>query len=209
MGPAKMMNPKIQNNRTGNLIILSGPSGAGKTTLRKSLQKNLPDLHFSVSWTTRPPRAEETPGQDYRFVSLRQFERNKEADGFLEWAKVHEEYYGSPLIPIQRWMQKGEDVLLDIDIQGARKVKKKIPQAIAIFILPPSHKELEKRLNSRETESREKIRIRLKNARTELLAVQYFDYALINQEIPASIENLLAIIKASRFRVLRTHGLHS
>jgi guanylate kinase len=197
------MSPRTQNKRIGNLIILSGPSGAGKTTLRKSLQENLPHLHFSVSWTTRTPRPGERPGQDYRFVSRRQFEKNKAVDGFLEWAKVHEEYYGSPILPIQRWMQKGEDVLLDIDIQGARKVKKKIPQALAVFILPPSQKELEKRLTDRETESRDKIRIRLRNARTELLAVQYFDYALINQEISASVENLLAIIKAARFRVLK------
>jgi guanylate kinase len=197
------MNPKTPNKRPGNLIILSGPSGVGKTTLRKQLQIAMPALQFSVSWTTRPPRSNEKPGLDYRFVSLRRFEKNRAAGVFLEWARVHEEYYGTPLSPIQRWLRKGEDVLLDIDIQGARTVKKKIPQAIAIFILPPSSQTLRKRLLDRRTDSPATIRIRLKNAEEELRAVKDFDYAVINNELYDAVESLTTIIEAARFRVLK------
>lgn len=195
------MNPKIPNKRPGNLFILSGPSGVGKTTLRGALQERIPYLHFSVSWTTRARRPGEITGQDYRFVSPKQFAKNREEDGFLEWARVHEEYYGTPRAPIEQWMSKGEDVLLDIDIQGARQVKKRIPQAIAIFVLPPSKEELKKRLIHRETESSQTIVIRLKNAEKELEAVKHFDYAVTNSELLSSIEALETIMKAARFRV--------
>jgi guanylate kinase len=129
------MNPKIQNKKQGNLFILSGPSGVGKTTLREGLQERIPGLRFSVSWTTRPQRPGEIQGQDYRFVSLKQFEQKIKTDGFLEWARVHGEYYGTPFLSVKRWLYQGEDVLLDIDIQGARKVKKRMPQAVAVFII--------------------------------------------------------------------------
>lgn len=195
------MSPKIPNKRPGNLFILSGPSGVGKTTLRGALQERIPCLHFSVSWTTRARRPGEIAGQDYRFVSPKQFAKNREEDGFLEWARVHEEYYGTPRAPIERWMSKGEDVLLDIDIQGARQVKKRIPQAIAIFVLPPSKEELKKRLIHRETESSQTIVIRLKNAEKELQAVKHFDYAVTNSELLSSIEALETIMRAARFRV--------
>jgi guanylate kinase len=195
------MTLKIQNKKTGNLIILSGPSGVGKTTLREELQKRMPGLRFSVSWTTRPQRPGEIMGQDYYFVSKKQFEQKIKADGFLEWARVHNEYYGTLETPILRWIGKGEDILLDIDIQGARKVKKRMPQTITIFILPPSKKELIKRLLNRQTEPMQKIRLRLKNAETEIRAVKHFEYAVNNREIPASVDALEAIIKASRFRV--------
>ena len=192
---------KIQNKNRGNLIVLSGPSGVGKTTLREELQKRIPNLRFSVSWTTRPHRPGEIMGQDYRFVSKKQFEEKMKADGFLEWARVHNEYYGTPQAPIQRWMGKGEDILLDIDIQGARKIKKRMPQTITIFILPPSKKELIKRLRSRQTEPMQKIRIRLKNAENEIRSVRQFDYAVINREIAASVDALEIILKAARLRV--------
>ena len=198
------MSPKIQNKKQGNLFILSGPSGVGKTTLRYGLQQRIPSLHFSVSWTTRPQRQGEIQGQDYRFVSLKQFEQKIKADGFLEWARVHGEYYGTPFLPIKRWLHRREDVLLDIDIQGARKVKKRMPQAFAIFILPPSKKELIKRLLHRQTEPLQKIRIRLKNAETEIRAVKHFDYTVVNREIPASVDALEAMVKAARFRVEKT-----
>ena len=191
----------IELKKQGNLIILSGPSGAGKTTLREALQKRMPDLRFSVSWTTRPQRPGEIVGRDYRFVSKKQFEEKMKADGFLEWARVHNEYYGTPKAPILRWIGKGEDVLLDIDIQGARKVKKGMPQTITIFILPPSKKELKKRLLNRQTDPLQKIHLRLKNAETEIRAVKQFEFVVNNREIPASVDALEAIVKAARFRV--------
>ncbi len=195
------MNPKIQNKKGGNLFILSGPSGVGKTTLREALQKRIPGIRFSVSWTTRAQRPGEIIGQDYRYVSRKQFEQKIKTDGFLEWARVHNEYYGTPKTPIQRWMGKGEDVLLDIDIQGARQVKKQLPYSIGIIILPPSQKELFKRLLHRQTEPLSKIHIRLKNAETEIRSIRYFDYAVINREIASSVDALDAIIKAARLRV--------
>ena len=191
----------FRNKRTGNLFILSGPSGVGKTTLRETLQKKNPALRFSISWTTRPPRAEEESGRDYLFVSHGAFQKKRQEGGFLEWAKVHNEFYGTPRGPVLGWINKGEDVLLDIDIQGARKVKKKLPQSVTIFILPPSRGELKRRLVRRETESSAKIRLRLKNAEEELQAVKDFEYAVINREISASVEALEFIIKAARFRV--------
>jgi guanylate kinase len=195
------MSQKIPNKRPGNLFILSGPSGVGKTTLREALQEKIPRLRFSVSWTTRTRRPGEKTGRDYRFVSHEQFVKHREADGFLEWARVHEEYYGTPRTPIERWMKRGEDVLLDIDIQGARQVKKRIPQAIAIFILPPSKQELKKRLVHRETDSLSTILVRLKNAEKELQAVKHFDYAVTNSDLLSSVSALETIMKAARFRV--------
>jgi guanylate kinase len=195
------MSPRIRDSKQGNLIILSGPSGVGKTTLREGLQKRIPDLRFSVSWTTRPQRPGEIMGQDYRFVSKKQFEEKMKADGFLEWARVHNEYYGTPKAPILRWMGKGEDVLLDIDIQGAKQVKKQLPESIGIIILPPSKKELQKRLFHRQTEPPSKIRIRLKNAETEIGSKGRFDYAVTNQEIRSAVDDLETIIKAARLRV--------
>lgn len=195
------MSPKIQNKKAGNLFILSGPSGVGKTTLREELQKRIPGLRFSVSWTTRAQRPGEIMGQDYRFVSRKQFKQKIKADGFLEWAQVHNEYYGTPKAPIQRWMGKGEDVLLDIDIQGARQVKKQIPESTGVIILPPSKKELLKRLIHRQTEPLSKIRIRLKNAETEIRSVRHFDYVVINREIASAVDALETIVKAARLRV--------
>ncbi len=200
MGTGKRMSPKIQNKKQGNLFILSGPSGVGKTTLREGLQKRISRLHFSVSWTTRPQRPGEIQGQDYRFVSFKQFEQKIKTDGFLEWARVHGDYYGTPFLPIKRWLHRGEDVLLDIDIQGARKVKKRMSQAIAIFILPPTKKELVRRLIHRQTEPLPNIRIRLRDAETEVRAVKHFDYAVVNREIPSSVDALEIIVKAARFR---------
>ncbi len=195
------MSPKIQSKKRGNLIILSGPSGVGKTTLREELQKRIPNLRFSVSWTTRPERPGEIMGQDYQFVSKKQFEKEMKADSFLEWARVHNEYYGTPKAPILRWLGKGVDVLLDIDIQGARQVKKRVPESVGIIILPPSRKELLKRLKHRQTEPPSLIRVRLKNAEKEIGSKHHFDYAVVNREILSAVDDLENILKAARLRV--------
>jgi len=143
-------------------------------------------------------------GQDYQFVSQKQFKEKMKADGFLEWARVHNEYYGTPKTPILRWIGKGEDVLLDIDIQGARQVKKRVPESIGIIVLPPSKKELLKRLKHRQTEPPSLIRVRLKNAETEIGSQRHFDYAVINQEISSAVADLENIVKAGRLRVRAT-----
>jgi len=195
------MAPRIPNRPRGNLIILSGPSGVGKTTLRRRIQKKIDPLSFSISWTTRPPRPGEKPDQDYHFVSPEQFEKQIQREGFLEWARVHNDYYGTPSKPAQTWLRQGRDVLLDIDVQGAGQVKRKMPEAVSIFILPPSREELKRRLARRRTESPQALRLRLRNAEKELADWPRFDYAVINAELHDALKSLLAIIQAQRCRV--------
>ena len=195
------MAPRTPNRRRGNLIILSGPSGVGKTTLRRRVQKKIEALSFSISWTTRPPRPGEKPDQDYHFVSPELFEKQIRREGFLEWARVHNDYYGTPAKPVQTWLRQGRDVLLDIDVQGAGQVKRKMPEAVSIFILPPSREELKRRLARRRTESPQALRLRLRNAEKELADWPRFDYAVINAEINDALKSLSAIIQAQRCRV--------
>ena len=190
--------------KPGALFVLSGPSGVGKTTLRRRLQRKLPALHFSVSWTTRPPRPAEQADRDYHFVSSRVFEEQIERRGFLEWARVHDDYYGTPLKPVQSQLRAGRDVLLDIDVQGAEQVKGKIPEATAIFILPPSREELERRLARRKTETPEALRRRLANAEQEMAAWPRFDFVVINRELREALSDLEAIMRAQRCRVRKT-----
>ena len=183
------------------MIILSGPSGVGKTTLRRRVQKKIETLSFSISWTTRSPRPGEKPDQDYHFVSPEQFKKQIRREGFLEWARVHNDYYGTPSKPVQTWLRQGRDVLLDIDVQGAGQVKRKMPEAVSIFILPPSREELKRRLARRRTESPQALRLRLRNAEKELADWPRFDYAVINAEINDALKALIAILQAQHFRV--------
>ena len=180
---------------------MSGPSGVGKTSLRKKVQKKMAQLRFSISWTTRDRRPGERDGRDYRFASRREFEEKIKSNGFLEWARVHNEFYGTPRDPIRRWTTQGDDVILDIDIQGARQVKKRIPQAVTIFILPPSRKALQGRLIQRETEPASMIRLRLENAEREMRQWKHFDYAIVNDDLRSAVAALEAIVKADRLRV--------
>jgi guanylate kinase len=195
------MAPRMPNRPTGNLIILSGPSGVGKTTLRRRLQKKMNSLSFSISWTTRSPRPREKTDRDYHFVSPEQFETQIRGGGFLEWARVHNDYYGTPLKPVRSWLRQGRDVLLDIDVQGAGQVKSKMPEAVSVFILPPSREELKKRLSRRRTESPQALRLRLRNAEKELADRSRFDYAVINAELNDTLKALTAILQAQHFRV--------
>jgi guanylate kinase len=165
------------------------------------VQKKMAGLHFSISWTTRSRRPGEREGRDYRFVSRKEFADHRTSGGFLEWARVHDEWYGTPSAPIRRWTARGHDVILDIDIQGARQVKKRFPRAVAIFILPPSRKSLRDRLVQRETEPASKIRLRLQNAEREMGHCKEFDYAIVNRDLLSAVNDLEAIITAQRLRV--------
>lgn len=187
----------------GVIFILSAPSGAGKTTLIKRLRKVFPDLKLSISYTTRKPRSGEIPGQDYFFVAQKKFELMRTKGEFVEWANVHGNLYGTPQRPLEKSIRSGGDILLDIDVQGNKKVKARYPNSVSIFLLPPSWKELERRLALRGTDGRETIRQRLQDARRELREIKSYDYFIVNREIQHALELLKSVVVAERMRVFR------
>ncbi|MGM0501163.1 MAG: guanylate kinase [Bacillota bacterium] len=190
-----------QGNERGNLIILSGPSGVGKGTILSALMDDYDDIHYSVSATTREARAGEENGEDYYFLAEDKFKALVEQGEFLEWAQVHNNYYGTPIKYVKENLEQGEDVILEIDIQGAEQIKEKELEAIFVFILPPSLEELKSRIYHRGTETEEAIKTRLKNAEKEISKVQEYDYAIVNDDIDASVQKLKSIIIAERCRV--------
>ena len=199
-----MTNPSSQiAKRQGFIFILSAPSGAGKTTLYHGLRKAYPEIKLSVSCTTRARRKGEVNGQDYRFMSIRQFEAMRFRGEFAEWASVHGNSYGTPRKPLDRSIQTGCDILLDIDVQGARQIKRAYPQAVSIFLLPPSLGELRRRLAARGTDGEEIIRRRLANAQDEIKERIYYDYYVINREINEAVRLLSSIVEAERSKVCR------
>ncbi|MGI6553266.1 MAG: guanylate kinase [Clostridia bacterium] len=185
---------------TGLLLVLSGPSGAGKGTLCRALMKEMPQLSYSISATTRPPRPGETHGKDYYFVSRQSFQEMLAAGEFLEWAEVYNNYYGTPKKAVLEALSAGKDLILEIDIQGALQVKSIYPQAVFIFILPPSFQELEKRIIHRGKDSEEAIRHRLSCVEDELHYIREYDYVVVNDQIPLALEKLKAIIIAEKCR---------
>jgi guanylate kinase len=193
--------------RKGVIFILSAPSGAGKTTLVKKLLKLFPDITLSVSYTTRARRPGEAPGLDYHFVSDKKFAALRARSGFAEWARVHGYSYGTPRAPLERTVAQGRDVLLDIDVQGARKMKRQYRDAVSIFVLPPSPRVLEQRLAKRGTDRKETIRKRLDNARREIREIMRYDYVVENRDLRRAIEDARAIISAERLRVSRLGSL--
>jgi guanylate kinase len=189
--------------RKGVIFIISAPSGAGKTTLIKKLLKLFPDIVLSVSYTTRARRPGEVDGKDYHFVTEKKFALLRSRSDFAEWASVHGYYNGTPRAPLERTTARGRDVLLDIDVQGARKIKRQYRNAVSIFVLPPSRRELEQRLARRGTDRRETIRKRLENARREMREIMRYDYVVENRELRRAIEGAKAIVGADRLRVSR------
>ena len=189
--------------RRGIIFILSAPSGAGKTTLINGLRSVYPEIELSVSCTTRALRHGEVEGRDYRFVTPRQFDAMTAKGNFAEWAKVHNYLYGTPRGPLDRCVRRGRDILLDIDVQGARKIKRLYPGAVAIFLLPPSLRELARRLARRGTEGREIMRRRLANARGEIRRVIEYDYSVVNRDVKEAVGVLCSIVEAERARTCR------
>jgi guanylate kinase len=187
-------------DRTGQLFVISAPSGVGKTTLVRLLLQELPELAFSVSCTTRPPRYGEIDGRDYHFMTREAFRIGIEAGHFLEWAQVHGEYYGTDRRPLDQWLRAGQDVLLDIDVQGARQVRCCYPRACTIFILPPALDVLEQRLRERGTESPEQLVLRLSAAGREMQESPWYDFIVVNDVLEAAAADLVAIIRAARCR---------
>lgn len=187
----------------GNLIVISAPSGSGKTSLANRLLAELEGVRFSVSYTTRPKRRGEKNGVEYYFVTQARFEEMIKADEFLEHAHVYENYYGTGRNFVLREMQSGCDVLLDIDVQGAMKVKKKLPEAVMVFVLPPSFYVLRQRLIKRGLDDPRVIEKRLKIARQEIQHYKDYEYVIINEDISRSVKELKSIVLASRCKVER------
>jgi len=193
--------------RRGIVFILSAPSGAGKTTIYRAALKAIADLKFSISLTTRAPREGEADGVDYSFVSEEEFKRRQASNELAESARVFDSSYGTPRAPLDAAIASGRDILLDIDIQGARQIRAKYPHdAVSIFVLPPTPEELEGRLRGRGTEKEATIRFRLDRAREEVHAYKEYDYYIINAEIPKSVERLETIVNAERLKVSRLRG---
>jgi guanylate kinase len=189
--------------REGIIFILSAPSGTGKTTLIKGLRAAYPELRLSISCTTRGRRQGEMHGRDYYFVSLPKFATMRAKGDFAEWAKVHDFLYGTPRRPLDQSIGLGRDILLDIDVQGARKIKRKYPQAVSIFLVPPSWRELQRRLARRGTDGKEIIRRRLLNARREIRDIIKYDYYVVNRELEESLALLKSIVEAERAKTFR------
>jgi guanylate kinase len=190
---------------SGILYIISAPSGSGKTTLVNELRQYVPNLEFSISYTTRPPRGSEQDGREYHFITHAQFEAMIERDEFLEYALVFGNYYGTTKFVLEQAHARGNDVLLDIDVQGERQVKQKMPAAVSIFVLPPSRAELESRLRKRSlsenVHAEEVIQRRLATARREIENYPNYDYILINDRLEQSVDRLQAIVLGERVRM--------
>ena len=183
--------------REGIALVLSAPSGAGKTTLTKRLLADFPHFGYSVSCTTRQPRQEETHGKDYFFLSREEFERRRAEQSFAEWAEVHGNFYGTPLAPVKEMLRQSQDVLFDIDVQGAAQLKLTLEEATFVFILPPSMAELERRLRSRGMDDEDTIQRRMSNARREMLEARWYDALVVNDDLNAAYDALRAVYLAA------------
>jgi guanylate kinase len=193
-----------QGGKKGRLFVVSGPSGAGKTVLCQQVMKEVPRLCYSISYTTRPPRPQEVSGRDYFFVNNPQFEQMIKRAEFLEWARVHGNLYGTSKEFIQRNLEQGQDVLLDIDVQGAQQVRQQDLPSVLVFVIPPSLSVLEQRLHRRATDSVNQIRARVRNAARELSWCPRYDYLIVNGVLKQAVLDLKSIILAERCRNLES-----
>jgi guanylate kinase len=198
--------PRIE--RRGLLMVLSSPSGAGKTTLARRLIEADPEIAMSVSVTTRPPRPGETDGRDYHFIDDKRFKRMREGGELLEWARVFDNLYGTPRAPVEAAIKSGRDILFDIDWQGAQQLSEKMKHdVVRVFILPPSVTALERRLQTRAQDSAEIVRRRMEAASAEISHWPEYDYVIVNANIDGSLAGLKAILTAERLKRERLDGL--
>jgi len=189
------------------VVVVSGPSGAGKSSFVKSLLEQGPDLVYSVSATTRTRRPHEMEGRDYFFLAQDEFRRRVEAGDFVEHARVHGEWYGTLRSQIDDALRSGKNVLLDIDVQGGKAVRRVYPDGVFIFVLPPSMEALEARLRHRATDTDERIRLRLENARREIPTVMEYDYSIVNDDFETASRRAVAIVWAERCRTQRREAV--
>ncbi len=193
-------------NREGLIMIISAPSGAGKTTLCRRLRQRFPDMRESISYTTRRPRPGEKDGEDYCFVSRDEFQAMVAEDAFAEWAEVHGNLYGTALKTLEEARRQGIDLLLDIDCQGALRLKERFEGGVYVFILPPSMEELRRRLEGRSSDAPEVIERRIRRATEEIREARWYDYVIINDSLEEAFQELSAIVLAQRLRTFRMVG---
>ena len=198
----------VEIARRGLMLVISSPSGAGKSTISRNILEAQIGMKLSVSVTTRPRRGSEIEGVHYHFVSHKEFDRLKSSDSLLEWAEVHGNFYGTPREAAEIAMSEGEDMLFDIDWQGALQLQDKMPaDVVSVFILPPTMEELQSRLNRRAEDSPEVIATRLANARSEISHWREYDYVVVNDDLDRAYSSVRAIVEAERLRRDRRHGL--
>ncbi len=186
------------NQRKGKIFVVSGPSGAGKGTLIRALLRKVPDISYSVSVTTRKRREGEEEGKDYFFVSEEEFKRMIENEELLEWAYVHNHWYGTPKKWVEDLISQGRDVLLELDVQGAIRVKEMFPESVLVFIKPPSRKSLIDRLKKRSTENEQEMKVRLETAEKELTMEDAYDYCIVNDDVDTATGELVKIVQKER-----------
>lgn len=185
---------KSEKENQGVLFVISAPSGTGKSTLIKALMQNIPDLGFSVSHTTRQPRAGESHGRDYFFVDRNEFEEMISNNRLAEWAKVHDNYYGTSRDFIEETLSSGSSIILDIDVQGKEQIEKVFPECVSIFIMPPSMEALRQRLDGRGTESPESLAKRIRNAEAEIIKKDSYRHEIVNDDLDTAIDELTRLV---------------
>ncbi|MEZ7195788.1 guanylate kinase [Pseudodesulfovibrio karagichevae] len=193
--------------RLGQVLVVCAPSGTGKSTLISMLREEYPDFGFSVSYTTRAPRGVEQDGREYHFVSRETFVAMRSKGAFCEWAEVHGNFYGTATKPVEEMLHQGQDVLFDIDVQGAKQLKKTFYKGTFVFLLPPSREELVRRLKGRGTDSEESIAKRLANASGELAQAEWFDYWVVNDDLDEAYAELKAVYLAGRCKPALRPGI--
>ncbi|SCW29001.1 guanylate kinase [Rhizobium mongolense subsp. loessense] len=207
MKPAKASPVPIA--RRGLMLVISSPSGAGKSTIARTLLAQDSQIGLSVSVTTRQRRPSEVEGIHYHFKSIREFERLRDSDALLEWAEVHGNFYGTPREPVEAAMAEGRDMLFDIDWQGAQQLQEKMSaDVVSIFVLPPTMTELQSRLHRRAEDSEEVIAQRLANSRAEIAHWREYDYVIVNDDLDTAFDAVQSIVKAERLRRDRRHGIY-
>ena len=201
------MNRDDHTFRLGQVLVVCAPSGTGKSTLISMLREEYPDFGFSVSYTTRAPRGTERDGVEYNFVSRDQFVAMRSRGAFCEWAEVHGNFYGTATKPVEEMLHAGRDVLFDIDVQGAKQLKKTFYKGTYVFLLPPSREELVRRLEGRGTDSADSIEKRLTNASGELAQAEWFDYWVVNDDLDEAYRELKAVYLAGRCKPVLRPGI--
>ncbi len=191
----------------GGVFINSGPSGSGKDALLSKLFKKCPEIEFSISSVTRGMREGEKQGDKYNFISREEFENMIKEDKLLEYNLYVDNYYGTPREPVERAVAENKDIFIEVDVNGAESIRKKLPEAISIFIMPPSFKELKRRLSSRGTETDEVITLRMSAALGEIKRADEYDYIVVNDDLSAAVEDIISIIKGSKFALKRQKNI--